>query len=123
MPKKGSSTHSFSLVKNFIKNNDISAESYFEGSWSVFSGEPVEVVALFKDESARVIATSEHHKGEKIEELDNGYLKYTVTTNGLEEIQRWIIGFGDSVEVLAPQELKDSLSKIGEYLTQAYHHD
>ena len=109
--------------KDFVKNNEISAESYFKGSWSVFSGEPVEVVALFKGQSARVIASTEHHKDEKIENLDNGLIKYTVTTNGLEEIQRWLIGFGDGVEVIAPHELKESLRQVGEYLVDKYKSD
>lgn len=106
--------------KDFIKSDDICAESYFEGSWSVFSGEPVKVVALFHGDAAKVVSSSVHHKNEKIEQLENGHLKYSVTTKGFEEIQRWLLGFGEQVEVIAPQELKESLAKIGQYLIEKY---
>ncbi len=106
--------------KDFIKSGDISAESYFEGSWSVFSGEPVDVVVLFKDDAAKVVLSSVHHQNEKKEQLENGFLKYSITTKGLEEIQQWLLGFGEQVEVVTPQELKDSMGEIGLYLTQKY---
>ena len=108
------------LDDNFMKSDDISAESYFDGSWSVFSGEPVEIVALFKGKAAKVVTSSVHHQKEKIELLDDGIVKYTVTTNGIDEIQRWLLGFGEEVEVIAPQELICSLAKIGEFYSKKY---
>ncbi|HDL01898.1 MAG TPA: YafY family transcriptional regulator [candidate division Zixibacteria bacterium] len=108
--------------KDFIKSDDISAESYFEGSWSVFSGKPVDVVALFSGDAAKVILSSVHHQNEQKEQLENGFVKYSVTTKGLEEIQRWLLRFGAEVEIVTPQELRFSLLRIGQALTEKYSH-
>ncbi len=105
---------------DFIKSDEITAESYFDGSWSIFSGDPIDVVALFRGEAARVVLASTHHHDEKIEQLENDIVKYSVTTKGIEEIQRWLIGFGEQVEVVAPQELKESLASIGQYFMSKY---
>ncbi len=108
--------------KDFVKSDEISAESYFEGSWSVFSGKPVDVVALFIGDAAKVILSTVHHQNEKKEQLENGFVKYSVTTKGLEEIQRWLLGFGAEVEVVTPQELRFSMLRIGQSLTEKYTH-
>ncbi len=105
---------------DFIKSDDISATTYFEGSWSVYSGEPIEVIALFSGSAARVVTSSVHHQDEQVEILESGKVRYTVTTKGIEEIQRWLLGFGEQVEVIAPQSLKKSLLEIGEYYNKQY---
>lgn len=113
-----------SLTKeHFVKKDDISPETYFEGSWSVYSGEPIEVEAIFKGNSARVIKTTSYNKDEKVEPIDDETVRYTVTVNGLEEIQRWLLGFGDEVEVVSPVELKENLYRVGYYLKNRYSPD
>ncbi len=108
------------LAETFIRQNDIRPETYFEGSWNVFSGEPVEVIVRFYGKAARIVSSSTHHPDEQIEPLDDGRVKYTVTTRGLEEIQRWILGFGDEAEVIAPQELRDDMSAACRGMQERY---
>jgi len=107
----------------FIKKENISPHTYFEGSWSVYSGSPVTVEVKFKGAAAKVILSSRHHQDEKIEIIDDNTLKYSVVTRGIEEIQRWIVGFGAQAEVLVPQELKDNLNNLGKYLCEQYNQD
>ncbi|MEW6412929.1 MAG: YafY family protein [Candidatus Zixiibacteriota bacterium] len=104
----------------FIKNSDIRPQTYFEGSWSVFSGEPVTVKAVFSGTAARVVSSNKHHPDEMVEPLDDGRVRYATTVRGIEEIQRWLIGFGDQVEVLEPDNLRKSLARIGEYFRTLY---
>ncbi len=40
--------------------------------------------------------------------------------DGLEELARWVIGFGDEVEVLAPWELRQRLLEQAERLVDRY---
>ncbi|MDH3892048.1 MAG: YafY family transcriptional regulator [candidate division Zixibacteria bacterium] len=104
----------------FRRREDICAETYFDGSWRVFSGEPVKVVIRFSGAAARVVSMGNHHSDELIESADDGTIVYTVTCRGLQEIQRWILGFGREAEVIAPDELRNELAAIGAYLRDTY---
>ncbi len=108
------------LEEKFQKDDSVTPETYFEGSWEVYSGEPVEVVARFRGAAARVILSGNHHPKEKVEKISEDDVIYRVVTRGTEEIQRWLLGFGTEVEVLEPAHLRESLAAIGTYLSSTY---
>jgi predicted DNA-binding transcriptional regulator YafY len=108
------------LNETFNKRDDINPESYFEGSWELFSGEPIEVVARFRGAAARVIASGKHHPSETIERINEDEVEYKVVTRGLVEIQRWLLGFGSEVEVLEPPQMREHFVRIGEYLSATH---
>lgn len=104
----------------FTRPDDINAATYFEGSWRVYSGDPVRVVVRFTGAAARVVSSGLHHTAELIEQADDNSILYTVTCRGLQEIQRWILGFGAEAEVIAPDELRDELRTIGAFYRDTY---
>jgi len=106
--------------ETFIRRDDADPETYFDGSWSVFGGDPVEVKVRFTGAAAKVIASGRHHPDEVIEVAADGSASYTVVTRGVEEIQRWILGFGDEAEVIRPQAIRDHLSQVGRYFSDKY---
>ncbi len=106
--------------ESFNPREDIKPESYFEGSWEVFNGEPVDVIVQFTGAAAKVILSNTHHPDELVEVTDEGKVIYRITTRGLEEIQRWILGFGGEAEVLEPAELRDNFRAIGEKFILMY---
>lgn len=106
--------------ESFVKQDDLDPRTYFEGSWEVFSGEPVEVTIVFKGIAARLVSGVRHHPSERIEPLGTDSIRYTVTVRGLEEIQRWILGFGDQAEVIAPEKLRENLARIGCFFADRY---
>lgn len=108
------------IDKTFLKDSGILPETYFEGSWGVFSGEPVDVEVIFSGTAAKVVNSATHHPDEKVEQLDSDRVRFTVTTRGVEEIRRWILGFGDEAEVLAPDSLRDELRQISRSLKELY---
>jgi predicted DNA-binding transcriptional regulator YafY len=109
-----------STDQHFRRNGDISARDYFEGSWEVYKGEQVEVIVEFSGTAARVVASSVHHPSEEISELDDGRVQYRVNVNGLEEIKRWIVGFGAEARVIEPPELRNQLAEVGSYFRDVY---
>lgn len=102
--------------EEFVPQSDVDPRSYFEDSWQVFSGDPVEVILEFRGSAAKVIAQGIHHPKEQIEDIGQGKVIYKVKTRGLEEIQRWLLGYGDEVTVIAPTELRQNVSRIGKCL-------
>jgi predicted DNA-binding transcriptional regulator YafY len=101
------------LTQSFRRKRDVNAETYFEDSWQIHIGEPVEVVIHFSGASARVVQMSSHHPRETTKVLPNGSVEYRVVTRGVEEIQRWILGFGAEAKVLSPSSLRDRIREIG----------
>ena len=108
------------LEKIFYRQDNIDPKKYFEGSWLIFSGEPVKVELIFWGSAKKIIESSSHHTDEKIEKIDDDSLRYSIVVNGLIEIQRWILGFGEEVEVVKPKEMRTNLKNIGQYLSKKY---
>ncbi len=108
------------LDEYFTPKGTISARKYFEGSWQVYSGDLVEVVVLFTGTAARVISSSTHHPDEILNVLKNGDVTYRVTVRGTEEIQRWILGFGQEAVVVSPMKLANKLASIAKAMKENY---
>jgi predicted DNA-binding transcriptional regulator YafY len=108
------------IDEHFVRRKGVNARDYFEGSWEVFSGEPVEVTVKFTQTAARVILSGKYHPKEEVEKLGEDEVVYRVTVRGLEEIKRWILGFGDEAEVLSPAELRESIRGITQSLSEKY---
>jgi len=106
--------------KKFIPRKDIDPVRYFENSWGVFSGEPVEVEVIFSGKAARVVRLGHHHAKEKVTPIENDRVKYEVTVRGIEEICRWLIGFGGEAIVIKPAGLRAELKKRAEELLRNY---
>jgi predicted DNA-binding transcriptional regulator YafY len=106
--------------QRFTRRKGVSVKSYFEGSWQLYTGEPVEVKVRFTGQAARVVTLGKHHPTEWIERQKDGSVHYTATVRGVEEFWRWIIAFGDQAEVLSPVELRQSMIRLGQYLAKTY---
>ncbi len=108
------------LPDTFSPKQGVNAESYFEGSWQVHGGEPVEVVLRFRGPAARIVASSHHHANEVITKVGETEVEYRVTVRGVQEIRRWILGFADQVTVLAPSSLREEMQRIAGELASIY---
>lgn len=105
---------------NFIPRKNINPAEYFENSWGVFSGKPVEIEAVFTGKAARIVDSGRHHKNEKITHLKGGRIKYEVTIDGINEICRWFLGFGGEVTVLKPSSLIRKIKETAEQIQANY---
>jgi predicted DNA-binding transcriptional regulator YafY len=52
------------------------------------------------------------HRSQKMSILADGRVDLYFVVDGVDEILRWVLGFGDQVEVLAPSELKARLFEV-----------
>jgi predicted DNA-binding transcriptional regulator YafY len=108
------------LDKSFEIKPDFSLSVFFRDSWEIYQGEPVVVKVSFKGIGAKVVESGQHHPSEKISKLKDGSLIYEVRVNGIEEISRWILGFGESAEVSEPKELREKMKSTAENLSRIY---
>lgn len=81
-------------------------EAYLGGTWNVFRGEGEHDIELEADaDLAPLFDGAQHHPDEEVETLPDGRIRYRVPLSSLEEIARWVLGFGGKVRVVAPPEL------------------
>jgi len=104
----------------FRRRQGVDAKSYFDGSWSVFQGEKVDVTIMFEGTAAKLIGSSNHHPNETKKFYEDGRVKYSITTRGIEEIGRWILSYGNEAEVIKPVSLRKELFRLGKQLSTKY---
>ena len=60
------------------------------------------------------------HPSQKIKQLGGGGIELSLTLGNLEEIERWILSWGNHAQVVAPPELKDRIASTAQALADAY---
>jgi predicted DNA-binding transcriptional regulator YafY len=91
-----------------------SPEFYFGNSFQSEHGdEKVNVVLLFDAYQARYIRERTWHSSQQFEEQPDGGIILRFTTGAIGEVQRWILGYGSHVKVLAPERLAQAI--VAEY--------
>jgi predicted DNA-binding transcriptional regulator YafY len=89
-------------------------DAYLADSWTVYRGpRAVAVVLRFAPSLAPLIEHGRHHAGETVTRLADGWLEYRVRLNHLDEIARWVVGFGGGCTVVKPVELRRRVEALG----------
>ena len=80
----------------------------FGVSWQ----DPMDVVLRFRADQAPYVRERIWHPSQKLTELPDGGLQLQFRAGGPFEIRRWILGWGDAVEVVSPNELRQELRDV-----------
>jgi len=101
------------LVHRFLRNRDFTLEDHFAGSFGVWAGDgkdaPVYSIEIrFTGYAARVVAEREWHPSQSVTELNGeDQVALRLELRALEDVTRWILGFGSQAEVIGPPELRE----------------
>ena len=107
--------------RTFIRPADFSIGQHFGGSFGVFKGEGnFEVVVRFDPFAARLIRERFWHTSQTTRELPGKKIELTLHLNSLEEVERWILSWGDHATVTSPPELVDRIRTVARSLTARY---
>lgn len=60
------------------------------------------------------------HESQETVDLSDGRIEFTVHLGGLDEILRWVLGWGDRAEVIAPPELRKRVKGQTEAMAKLY---
>jgi proteasome accessory factor B len=74
--------------------------------------DPIDVVLRFRPDQAPYVRERMWHPSQKLTELPGGGVQLEFRAGGPYELRRWILGWGDAVEVVAPDELRHEIQKI-----------
>jgi proteasome accessory factor B len=98
--------------KTFDRPHGFSAEKELKGGFGVFSGTGKFCIKVrFDSFAARLVRERDWHPTQKIREIKGGGIELEMTLGALEEIERWILSWGDHAKVLSPKALTESVRK------------
>jgi predicted DNA-binding transcriptional regulator YafY len=98
--------------KSFQRPARFALEKQLRDSFGVHSREgDFEVVLRFDEAVADYLREKRWHPSQKNTELPGGTLELRLRLGSLVEVQRWVLGWGGHVEVIAPPELVDGLRR------------
>ncbi|NBS14188.1 MAG: WYL domain-containing transcriptional regulator [Verrucomicrobia bacterium] len=96
--------------KTFDRPRNFSAEKELKSGFGVFGGSGKHKVRIrFDAFAARLVRERDWHPSQKITELRAGEIQLEMTLGALEEIERWILSWGEHARVIEPKILADSL--------------
>ena len=107
--------------KTFDRPRGFSAEKELKGGFGVFSGSGKYCIKVrFDSFAARLVRERDWHPTQKIREIKGGGIELEMTLGALEEIERWVLSWGDHAKVLSPKALIESVAKRIRLMQQAY---
>ena len=74
----------------------------------------------FQPFAAQLVRERVWHHSQKIKELREGGLELELKLGSLEEIERWILSWGNEAEVLEPARLRQRLAETGQEFVARY---
>ena len=104
--------------EGFTVSTDFDFDRHSNEAFGVVWEEPMTVVLRFRSDQAPYVAEREWHPSQHLRTLAGGDVELTFHAGGTYEIVRWILGWGDAVEVLRPARLREA---VAEQLRNAAH--
>jgi proteasome accessory factor B len=93
--------------RKFTRPADFSPERHFGKAFGAFVGTGnYRVTVRFRPAVAEQVRERFWHESQETVDLPDGGVEFTVHLGGLDEILRWILGWGEHAEVVAPEELR-----------------
>jgi len=109
------------LNKCFFKEDNFGADGYLGRAWSMTPERRLYNVKLrFLPEIAHDVAEVQWHDTQIAAFEADGSAIIEFCVDGLGEITWWILGFGNRVEVLAPQTLRKRITEIARSIIDKY---
>jgi proteasome accessory factor B len=107
----------------FRRPIDFSIGRFLEQSFGVFA-RPTKtkhtIRIAFDSFAAQLVQERQWHPSQKVKQLPDGGIELSLTLGNLEEVERWILSWGNHAQVLAPPELKERISKTVSALADTY---
>ena len=95
--------------KSFKYPKDFNPEELLESAFDIMFGDPINFKIWFSASQAPYIKQRTWSKTQKIEDLEDGSIIFTMTTSGFWDVKRWILTQGANAEALKPKELRDAI--------------
>jgi proteasome accessory factor B len=104
-----------------VRPADFSITKFLNDSFGVFSSQSKHRVRIrFDAFAARLVAERKWHGSQKIKGVGKGGIELSMTLGGLEEVERWVLSWGEHATVLEPKALVARIRKLAAVLGARY---
>ena len=101
------------LEQTFHKPVDFSLKEYAcQNAIGIFHGDEENIVLLFTKEAASFIENYSFHPNQKIKRNKDGSIMLSMRTGGLRELCYFLVAWEDSVQIIAPERLKQTMREV-----------
>lgn len=107
----------------FRRPIDFSIGKFLEKSFGVYARPTkakLRVKVRLDSFAAQLVEERSWHTSQKIKHLPGGGAELSLVLGNLEEVERWILSWGNHAEVLAPAELRERIQKTVAALAKIY---
>lgn len=108
------------IEDEFDRRPEFDAITFTELGFGALHGAQHEVVVEFNAEVAHLAHERRWHATQRVESLEDGRARLTMTAAGLPEIAAWLASFGGKVRAIAPAELVRAVRDVHERGLGAY---
>lgn len=106
---------------SFTRPAQFSASEWYRASWGALAGgDGEECVVVFEADVAPLIEHARFHDSEAKRQLSDGRLEYRVRVAPLDEIARWICGFGGAARAVEPPALVERVRALAAGASRAH---
>ena len=106
------------LLSVFLSKTEFEVDPAFdpkkcrEDAFGISWQDPVDIVLRFRADQAPYVRERVWHPSQQLIDLPKGGVQLTFRAGGQFEIRRWILGWGDAVEVVSPDDLRREIALI-----------
>ena len=109
------------MDETFSPPSGFDAGTHLGQAWGIWGpGDPVEVELLFAPSVARRVQETVWHPSQVLEPIPDGRVRMTLRVSSWLELRHWVLGWGESVEVIRPAELRLSIRNAVASLARVY---
>jgi len=105
----------------FRRPADFSISDHLSDSFGVFKGKARHRVRIrFDAFAARLVSERQWHPSQKMRRLADGKIELSMTLGSLEEVERWILSWGEHASVLEPPAMVRRIREVAATLVRRY---
>lgn len=100
---------------------DFDLDTYIaKGEFDISSGQLIRLRAILHKHAAQYLTETALSKDQRLRELDDGRVQITASVMQTAQLRWWLLSFGDQVEVLAPDALRQDLMATAQRMLDHY---
>ncbi len=103
------------LDDGFPTGHRFRLDEYLHGSFGLITDPRAverEVVIRFSGPAAAAVRERRWHASQKFEEAADGSVRLRLRLQQMDDLLRWVLGWGEQAEVLSPPDLRKKLSRV-----------
>ena len=128
--RKGVRTFAVDRIKTVALTDDhfdipeeFDMQAFLQDSFGIYQGPPVTVKIRFFKSVAGYVRERIWHSSQQLSDQADGSLLFTATVAGIEEISHWVLRWGAGAQVLAPDELRQTVSRHAAAMVACYQNE